>query len=237
MIKFKNILPLMFITWLLPSCVVTNNLYVNDPTPLGKGKGRGYIGGGTGIKPKIDSISGATVINFSNKISAAPILSLGGQYGIGKHMNLRGAVHFPQLIGGIGVRGGIQYGFFETKSKFNAALGVDLSGVWGRDSVKFFGTYFQTPHEVNNAFNADFSLPISYQFKEHFSVILTPRYSFYSFDVKRYLDREISTEFTFQAPVLSLGVRIHNVYLESSAIYYNTTFYPHFGIAYVFAND
>ncbi len=235
----KNKYPffLIFLVWFFPSCVVTNSLYVNDPTPLGKNNGFGYIGGGTGIKPKIDSITNNTTINFSNKIAAAPILSLGGQIGLGDHMNLKGAIHFPQIIGGIGLRAGTQYGFFEKKSKFNIALGIDLAGVWGRDSVKFFGIYFQTPHEVETAFNADFSLPVSYKIKENFSVILTSRYCFYSFDIRRELNNTMSRQFAFQVPVLSLGVRIHNFYIETTAIYYDNNFFPHFGVAYIFPKD
>lgn len=229
--NFTNFFFLILLAWLLPSCVVTNNLYVNDPTPLGKNNGFGYIGAGTGIKLKMDSISNNTTINFSDKISAAPVLSLGGQIGVGERMNLKGAIHFPQIIGGFGIRGGAQYSFFNPDSRFNAALGVDLGGVWGRDSIKFLE--MKLPHEVNNAFNADFSLPISFKFKEHFSMILTPRYSFNSFDVKRFTDRTISREFTLFVPVLSLGARIQNFYLEASTIYYNNTLYPHFGVAFI----
>jgi hypothetical protein len=39
------------------SCTVTNNLYVNNPTPLGKERGEIYAGIGTGVTPKVDSIT------------------------------------------------------------------------------------------------------------------------------------------------------------------------------------
>ncbi len=231
MSKLIKFLFLIFSAWLLQSCVVTNNLYLNDPEPLGKGSGSVYIGAGTGIKPTIDSISNNSKVNFSNKIGAAPILSIGGQFGIGEHMNIRGAIHFPQIVGGLGLRGGVQYGVFPAKSKFNVAIGLDLGGVWGRDTIKFLE--MSTPHEVNQAFNADFCLPISYKFKENFSVILTPRYSFNSFDIKRYTNKTLSTQYNLYAPVLSLGIKIHNFYIESNAIYYNNTLYPHFGVAFI----
>ena len=107
---------LIFSAALLPSWVVTNNLYVNDPTPLGKGNGEFFPSIATGIKPKIDSVSNNQSVNFSNKISTAPILS-------------------------------------------------------------------------------------------------------------------------FFVPVLSLGVRIHNVYLESGAIFYNKLLCSHFGIAEIISSD
>ena len=65
--------------------MVTNNLYVNDPVPQGKGHGQAYFAVGTGLQAKIDSVSAGTLtINYSDKISTAPILSVGGQIGISK---------------------------------------------------------------------------------------------------------------------------------------------------------
>jgi hypothetical protein len=50
---------------------------------MGKRNSESYLGIGTGVKAKIDSINDTTgKISFTNKISNAPILSVGGQWGV-----------------------------------------------------------------------------------------------------------------------------------------------------------
>ncbi|MES2591075.1 MAG: hypothetical protein V4608_04235 [Bacteroidota bacterium] len=232
--KLKSIIFLLSVFGFLSSCMVTNNLYVNDPTPMIKGKGKAYVGLGTGLKPKIDSISADKKINFSNKIEAAPILSFGGQIGLGEHMNVRIAGHLPGFIGGFGLRAGTQYGFFDRTSKFNAAIGVDLGFVTARDSIRIFGNQTAVSVESKLAYNADFFIPISYKFNKDFMLILTPRYSYTNIEIKKYTTRAYSTNLKVYSPIVSLGMRYRHLYLETSVVHYDNRFYPNFGIAGIF---
>lgn len=214
--------------------MVTNNLYVNDPTPMMKGKGKGYLGIGTGITPRSDSISADKKINFSNKIAVAPILSFGGQIGLGEHMNIRIAGHLPGFIGGFGLRAGTQYGFFDRKSKFNVAIGLDLGFVIARDSMRIFGTRRALAIESKLGYNADFFMPISYKFTKDFMVVLTPRYSYTTIEIRKYTNHSSSANLKLNSPIVSLGVRYRQLYLETSIMHYGNRFYPNFGVAGIF---
>lgn len=239
--KSKNIFFLFIATCTFSSCVVTNNLYVNDPTPLGWGDGEAYIGVATGMNPKIDSVTNNTNVNFSNRMKYAPVLSIGGQVGVGKRMNLKAGLHFPFIVGGLGARLGAQYSLFESDSPFNVALGVNFDGTGANDSIELFGSNVPTSQKANGALNADVFLPISYDFKsgstksdEVLRLIITPRYSYNVLYIKKYTNEKSAKAYALFVPILSVGVRANRIYFESSAIYYNKSIYPHFGVALMY---
>jgi hypothetical protein len=216
------------------SCTVTNNLYVNNPNPMGKGKGEGYVGLGTGVQAKIDSVSPSTgAIHFSNKISKAPVLSIGLQYGIAQKTDIRTTFYFPKIVGGFGIRCGIQQSMANAESMFNLAIGTDIGYVFSKDSIKIFGSNTEVGKETNGAMHADFFMPISYQSKKGFMLVITPRYSFNSFFIRQYQYQNDDTNFDFGYIALSLGIRYKRIYFETTAIKYNNIYYPHFGIAWI----
>ena len=108
---FKTLIP--FLLMLTSSCIVVNNLYVNDPVPLEKDSIRTYIGVGSGFEPKIDSISANGTVHHQNKYELAPNLCFGGQFGLGNQTDLRIAVNLPYIITGFGIRAGVQHSFFK----------------------------------------------------------------------------------------------------------------------------
>ncbi len=228
---FSRLFNLMLGTICLVSCTVTNNLYFANPNPMGKGNKLAYVGIGTGIQAKIDSVNPNNGnINFSNKISTAPVLSLGVQIGVSNQTDVRVAVHFPKLFGGAGIRGGVQHSFFDSNSTFNMALGMDLGGVFSKDSIKIFGSKTSVSKETNGALNADFFIPLSVKFKEDLLLILTPRYSFNTFYIRKNQNNSEETSFGISYPAVSLALRNKKYYFETTVLYYDEKVYPHFGI-------
>ncbi len=218
--------------WCLTACTVSNNLYIANPNPMGKGNKVAYIGVGTGVQLKIDSVNKDNGnINFSNKIATAPILAIGGQFGISKKTDIRVAVHFPKIIGGFGIRAGLQHSFWESNSKINIALGVDLGGVFSRDSIKILGSKTSVNKETNGALNADFFIPFSVKLNTNTSLIITPRYSFNTFYIRRNQLYNESNNFNLSYPAISLGIQSKKMYFEITTIHYNDKLYPHFGFA------
>lgn len=220
------------------SCTVTNNLYVNNPTPLGKGNGEIYAGIGTGVTPKVDSITAINkAVNFSNRISTDAILSIGGQIGIGDRTSLRLAIHFPRLVGGFGFRAGVQRSLYDSASHFNVAIATDVGFVVSKDSIKILGSSSAIEaKEINGAFNADVFIPMSFELRPNVRLVLTPRYSVNTFFMRRYQDNKSSRPFGIQYPAFSLGLRIKRFCVEATALYYQTTIYPHVGTAFFVKN-
>ncbi len=214
----------------LVSCTVTNNLYVADPNPMGKGNEQAYFGIGTGVQAKIDSVNKTNGnINFSNKISTAPVLSIGGQFGISNRTDIRLAIHLPKIFGGLGIRAGLQHSFLDSLSMVNFAIGCDLGGVFTRDSIKFFGSKTSVNKETNGAINADFFIPISVKIKKDLLIVLTPRYSLSTFYILENQLNTVDKNFNLGYPALSLGIRNRQFYFEASSIFYNEKVYPHLG--------
>lgn len=225
---------LLVIVSVFSSCLVNNNLYINDPAPVKKGEGKVYFAAGTGIKPKIDSASAVTNrVYFTNKLASGTLFAVGGQYQATDLLSVRMALHLPYVVGGIGLRAGPQLSFFKGDSKFNAAIGLDLGGLFTRDSMSIFGTRIGTQVPMKGTVNADFFLPIGYKFSNNFTVALTPRYSFNTMFVRKFRDGSSLRPFRFGLPVLTLGVRFYAVYVEASAIRYNNTTFSNVGIALI----
>jgi hypothetical protein len=216
----------------LVSCTVTNNLYVANPNPMGKGNQEAYFGIGTGIQAKIDSVNnGNGKISFSNKISTAPILSFGGQFGISNQTDVRVALHLPKIVGGFGIRAGLQHSFWDSDAKVNCAIGLDLGGVFSKDSIKIFDSKTSLNKETNGAIHADFFMPISVNIKKDLSIILTPRYGFNTFYIRENQFNTSANSFNFRYPTLSLALRSKQIYFEASTIFYDEKIYPQFGFA------
>lgn len=228
---FLSALPLSLI-----SCVTTNNLYVNNPVPLGKGKGEAYVGLSTGVAAKIDYVSPENgKIHFSNKIKSAPVLSAGLQVGILNQTDIRLALHFASVGGSFGFRTGVQHSFFDFQSKMNIALGTDLGFVVALDSMKILGTMTAIDKSANGAINADVFIPVSIRLKDNFSLVVTPRYSLNTIYVRKFEDENSSVPFKFKYPAVSLGIRTGKLYFEVTTLIYHHTVYPHFGLAWMFA--
>jgi len=216
----------------LDSCTVTNNLYVANPDPMGKGNIQAYFGIGTGVRVKVDSVNGSSGnINFSNKISTAPVLSFGGQFGISNQTDARVAVHIPNIIGGFGIRGGLQHSFWDSNAKINLAIGLDLGTVFHRDSINIFGSKTSVNKETNGALNADFFIPFSVKLKKDFLIIFTPRYSFNTFYIRKNQFNTDDRSFNLGYPAMSLGIKSRKFYFEATTLFYDEKVYPHIGFA------
>lgn len=219
---------------ILFSCTVSNNVYINNPVPLGPGNMQNYIGGGTGQEPVIEGVEEDGDLIFSDEITTVPILAAGGEIGLNKRLDLRYAVHFPYVVGGFGFRLGIQHSLYDTWYKFNAAVGMDLGFVIAHDSLKVFGTSTPMNVETKGAINGDFFMPFSWRFSEKYELYLTPRISLNTFYIKKNEDFQSSRGFNLTYPALSLGFRIKNVYIEATGFVYDQKYYPNFGIVYLF---
>lgn len=216
----------------LTSCAVTNNLYVYDPVPIQKDENKFYVGIGSGTEPVIDSSKVGGPVYFSNKISMAPILSVGGQVRILDNLDCRFAIHFPYIIGGIGLRAGGQYAFLPKSSKVNIAFGSDLGFAAARDSIKLFGAKVDLNPDVYNAYSADFYLPISVRWSEKSRVIITPKYTFTNFHIKYNQSEHTIRHFNPSGPGIALGLSLSHMYFEASTFSYQGIYYKNFGIVY-----
>ena len=219
----------------MASCSVSNNLYVADPNPLGKGNSTGYLGIGSGVKAKIDSINSSSgKIFFSNDISTAPILALGAQRGISNKTDVRFALHLPYGFGGVGMRVGLQHSFMDSSSKMNFAIGIDAGGVLAKDSIKLFGSQKAVNTETNGGLNADIFIPFSIKLQKDVLLIFTPRYSFNRIYVRKYQTGKNTSNFNLGYPAFSIGVRKRKFYFETTALVYDSKVFPHFGFAILF---
>lgn len=219
----------------LCSCTVTNSIYVNDPVPLPKGKMEMHLGGGTGHKAKVDSVANNGNIAFSRELEIAPILFTSGQYGITDQLNARFSLHLPYIIGGFGLRGGIQYSFFPRHTLFNAAIGADFGFVLAKDSIRILGSASELDTYTDGAINADFFIPLSYSFSENYRIILTARYSLNAIYVRYNMYENKTYAFKPQLPSIALGVRLNKIYIEGNISRYKDIYIPNFGLVYIFS--
>jgi hypothetical protein len=210
-------------------------MYLNDPVPTGKGNLDFHFGGGTGLRPVVDVDPNNGDISYSGAFEMAPNIVFGGQYGLGKKIDLRFSAHFPYAIGGFGLRGGAQYSFLDESSFFNAAIGTDLGFVLAKDSIRILGSSTALDIQSNGAIGADLFIPLSFRINENSRIILTPRFSFNTIYIRHNENYRGTFKYKPQYPALSLGVRFRTIYLESTIILFNQSFYPNFGIAYIFS--
>ena len=225
------------ISILVLSCTVTNNLYVNDPVPQGKGNCFFYAGLGTGFAPDIDSVSSNGDVHYSQGLSLAPNLCIGAQCGLGEQFDLRFNVHLPYVVTGFGLHAGIQYSLFRHWTLFNAALGTDVGFVVAKDTLDLGSIDIGLDPVTKGAINADFFLPVSYKLKENSRIVLTPRVSLNTLYIRRNENRNRSQKYSPIYPALSLGIFLNKLYFEATAQYIDERIIPGFGIVYKFQNQ
>ncbi|MFZ4545548.1 MAG: hypothetical protein ACOYOA_15965 [Saprospiraceae bacterium] len=214
--KFASCLILLVLLISISSCVVTNNLYINDPAPQGKGNYKSYMGIGTGTWLLGDS---TIILNDKPaKYFMFPEAALGFKYGVGPKTNLHLAMHVPLTISGLGLKIGFQQSFFEANAPFNLALGADIGGTIAGN--KIFGISFNE-NENRGAFNADFFMPLSLKFNESLKLIMTPRYSFNTY----FVSQKNIANFT----VMSAGISYKKNLFEASVLFNNEYFLPRVG--------
>ena len=131
----------------------------------------------------------------------------GFQAGITDKWSVRGAIHIPHMPGGIGIRLGTQYSFFDTSSFLNLAIGTDLGWIKSIDSMGFFGlNKHAIEKESNAAINADFFLPINLRFSSKSRIIFTARYRFNRIYIRRNIHKKTSTKFNPHLATLAVGL-------------------------------
>lgn len=214
-----------------------NNLYVNDPVSVEDDGANVYLGIGTGIRAEIDSVDQNGNISFSDDIIMAYSLCIGAQFNLVDKLDLRVLAHLPYIVAGFGLRAGPQYSFFKKESKFNMAIGADFGFVLAKDSLKILGTTSELDIYANSAFNADFFIPFSYSFNKETRIIITPRYSFNTINIRHNTSESKSFKFEPEFPSLTLGLRIKSFYFEISAFRFQGEYMPNFGIVFGPSND
>lgn len=227
-----NVFPLFF---LIVSCTVTNNLYINDPVPLEKHHYCFYGGIGMGLAPEIDEVADNGEV-FCKNLKYDFNLSLGGKYGFTDHFNAGATIHFPKIIGGAGISLRPQFSLFHHNTIFNIAINADLGIVFPQDSIKFLGTSFPLETETKGAMNADLAIPFSFRLYNNTRLIVTPRYSYNSFALREEYDSEREKKKKVRYPALSLGIKINKIFLESSVIHWDNKQFYVFGLVYVFSD-
>lgn len=208
----------------LASCLVSNNLYVNDPAPVGKDEYSQYGGVGTGLAPLNDPVK--NVKGGPKGMGIEPILSAAIQAGIGEKTDFRFAFHVPVSFNGAGIRLGIQQSFFNTDSKFNLAFGTDIGGAVSTESITLGPVTIGNENATNGAINADLFVPVSYRFNNDYKIVLTPRYS------NNVFFRGNKSQFDLR--ILTLGFFTENFYFEHSASFLYNHYHPQFGVAWNF---
>jgi len=210
---------------LISSCTVTNNLYVSDPVPIGKGNTEIYVGIANGD------------IYYSNDLSLAPNLCFGGVAGIGEQITAKCVFHLPYFIGGFGLHAGIQYSFFKKWTLFNAALGVNAGYTLAKDTLNLGFTKIALEPDAKGVFEGNIFLPVSYNFNNDSRIIFTSRLSYYSINVKKNIHNskdDKTQNYNVFYPSFSLGARLNKLYLEATAQYIDNVVRPGFGIVFSF---
>lgn len=228
--KIYNTASIIICVVVISSCIATNNMYLNNPIPLPKGEGDAYIAIGTGLEARLDSsLSGGQYIT-DYKTQIAPVFSFGGQFGITQQFDLRAAIHLPYALGGFGFRVGSQYSFLNSTSAFNVALGTDFGLAFTRDSL----FHSEIESDARGMYNMDAFLPFSYSFTDDVSLIITPRYTLSWISVDNIYNEKKAQYFRLNYPIISVGLMIKGLYLESSALFTKEKMYPQFGIGFIF---
>lgn len=215
------------------SCAVTNNMYLNDATPFEKGEDQISFGIATGLMPDIDSVSENGDIHYHNKLSMAPNFYLGFQGGLKNKLDYRASLNLPYIIGGIGLRGGIQYSFLPKESVFNFAIGTDLGFVVSRDSIKLFGSKIGMNPYTKGITNADIFMPFTVNLNKNTRFTLTPRFIYQYFWIKNNIDLKRSYSFSPETLAVSAGLKYKHTIIELTILKMNNAIYPNFGIGVI----
>lgn len=213
----------MLSIFLFGACTVTNNMYLNDATPLIKSDYELYGGVGMGLTPRIDSVNDAGEV-FSNSLRISYNLLMGAKVGVSNLFGVQLGVHLPEIVGGAGGTLRAQMSMFPTPAKSNLAFVVDLGGVIAKDTVEFIGLDIDTKAKTHGAINADFAIPISYQLSRQSRLIVTPRYSFNTFYLRKSFNSDRSKRMKVQYPALSLGLRVKRMQMEATVMNYRENY-------------
>jgi hypothetical protein len=218
------------------SCTVTNNMYVNDPVPVTKNQVEAYGGFGMGLQPRIDSVSDIGEV-FSSSLQRSYNLVFGGRGGITHRFTLGGNLHFPQIIGGIGINLRPQFSLFPNITPFNIAVAADIGGTFAKDSITILGSSDYQDNESKGVFTFDLSLPVSQRFGKETRLIITPRYSFNTFYLRQEFEYDRSKRFKVQYPALSVGLRANRVHMEGTVAKFEKDYKFMAGIVFFFGKD
>jgi len=223
--------------WLLTSCAVQNNLYLNNPVPLPRGEAVAYGGASAGIRPVIDSTDVNGFTYYSDVLQLAPMLNLGVNVGLTNRVGLGVDVHLPYGFAGFGMNVRPQISFFPASSGFNVALSGRAGFAISSENLQItnnISIYIGDLQDVRGTLNASLALPMSVRMGEDTYLFITPRWSRTSFaiwDNTDFRDRVYRRGYTF--PILSIGARLKNVHIEGTVIKKERGFLPTMGVVYV----
>ena len=215
----------------LNACAVSNNLYMNDATPYEKGNGSSYLGIGSGLAPRLDSVSSGGKVYYTNRLSIMPNLCAGAQGHLKNNLSGRLSLNFPFIIGGIGIRGGLQYSFLPATSKFNIALGGDLGFVLSRDSIRIWGSSNALNPEVAGITSADLFMPFTIQMNDHSRLTITPRLSTQAFWIRHNVADGHSYSYSPTILGVSGNIKIRQTNMEMTILKVNGVLMPSLGVS------
>ena len=215
----------------LHACAVSNNLYMNDATPYEKGNGSSYLGIGSGLAPRLDSVSSGGKVYYTNRLSIMPNLCAGAQGHLKNNLSGRLSLNFPFIIGGIGIRGGLQYSFLPATSKFNFALGGDLGFVLSRDSIRIWGSSNALNPEVAGITSADLFMPFTIQMNDHSRLTITPRLSTQAFWIRHNVADGHSYSYSPTILGVSGNIKIRQTNMEMTILKVNGVLMPSLGVS------
>lgn len=233
---FNRLSGIILILLFSASCTVTNNMYVNDPVPVSKNQVEAYAGIGMGLQPRIDYVSEEGEV-FSSSLQRSYNLVAGGRGGITHRFTLGGSIHLPEVVGGFGLNLRPQLSLFPNVAPFNIALAADIGGTFAKDSIRFLGSSEYQDNESRGVFTMDFSLPVSQRLGKQTRLIITPRYSFNTFYLRKEFDYDKSKRFKAHYPALSVGLRANRVHLEGTVARFNQDYKFMAGIVFFFSKD
>lgn len=219
------------LAWVLQSCAVSHNLYMHDAIPFQKGEGVSYLGVGTGFAPRLDSVSTAGNVYYTNKLNIMPNLCAGAQGHLKNNLSGRLSINFPFILGGIGCRGGLQYAFLPAASKFNVALGGDAGFVLSRGSIRIFGSMNAMNPEVAGITHADVFMPFTIQMNDHARLTITPRLCSQAFWISRSVGDTRSYSYSPNAWGVSGNIRIRQVNMEMTILQVDGVLMPAVGVS------
>ena len=220
---------------LFTSCAVTNNFYVNDILEEQESEGAfGYLGVSTGLQPDANLDADGSTIIFNDSLTLAfPNIIIGGQIGSGKHLDFRAALHLVGLVGGGGLRGGMQYAVMDRTSNTNIAFGADIgfSRALTIDSDKNDGVDGEEIGYNPVSTTLDLYSPLVFKVAEDKKLIITARYTLGTYQIRFDTIGQQTYRHKERIPSISIGFRSKWGYFEGSVMKVGDQYIPNFGLA------